>query len=89
MSKTTLPFIPDNLTIPQFILDGQHPTKPMGGHGIPWLIEDATGRKVGFEEVGYRLHIYALGALPTVAALTASKPLIWPCKRAQFPLANR
>jgi hypothetical protein len=49
--EADLPFIPDNLSIPQFILDTQHPTRPLRKHGIPWLIEDASGRKVGFEEV--------------------------------------
>jgi hypothetical protein len=49
--EAVLPFIPDNLSVPQFILDTQHPTRPLRKHGIPWLIEDASGRKVGFEEV--------------------------------------
>lgn len=48
---TILPFIPDNLTIPQFFLDSQHPIKPLRKHGIPWLVEEASGRKIGFEEV--------------------------------------
>lgn len=55
----------DNLTIPQFILDDQCPTNSMRGHDIPWLIEDATGKKVGVEEVSHRLRIYVFGALPT------------------------
>jgi hypothetical protein len=49
--EAVLPFIPDNLSIPQFILDSQHPTRPLRKDGIPWLIDDARGRKVGFEEV--------------------------------------
>lgn len=49
-----LPFIPDNLTLPQFILDSQHLTRPVRGDGIPWLIEDSTGRKIGFEEVSQK-----------------------------------
>jgi 4-coumarate--CoA ligase len=49
--EADLPFIPDNLSVPQFILDGQHPARPVRKHGIPWLIEDASGRKVGVEEV--------------------------------------
>lgn len=45
------PFIPDNFTIPQFFLDEHHPLRPLRKTGDPWLIEDATGRTVGYEEV--------------------------------------
>lgn len=46
-----LPHIPDDLTLPQFLLDSVHPRRPVRKEGIPWLIEDATGRRIGFEEV--------------------------------------
>ncbi|PSR76712.1 hypothetical protein PHLCEN_2v8309 [Hermanssonia centrifuga] len=47
-----LPHIPDDLTIPQFMLDSWHPTRPIKqGLLNPWLIEDATGRPVGCEEL--------------------------------------
>lgn len=46
-----LPHIPDDLTLPQFLLDSAHPRRPVRKEGIPWLIEDATGRRIGFEEV--------------------------------------
>lgn len=45
------PYIQDDLTIPQFILDSHHPARPVRPHGIPWLIDDATGTKVGFDGV--------------------------------------
>lgn len=46
------PFIPDDLTIPQFLLDDyQHPLKPTHIPGVPWLIEEQSGRKIGIEEV--------------------------------------
>ncbi len=49
-----LPHIPDDLTIPQFMLDSWHPTRPIKeGLLNPWLIEDATGRPVSCEEVLY------------------------------------
>lgn len=51
----TLPPIPDDLTVPQFILDGHHPTRPLRPEGVPWLIEDKTGQKIGFEEVSFRV----------------------------------
>jgi prophage antirepressor-like protein len=50
-----LPYIPDNLTLAQFILDSQHPSRPIRKHGIPWFIEDDTGRTLGYEEVRTRL----------------------------------
>jgi len=46
------PHIPDDLTLCQFILDSEHPLRP-ARNGIPWFIEDTTGRRVGFEEVSY------------------------------------
>jgi 4-coumarate--CoA ligase len=42
--------IPDDLTIPQFFLDSHHPRRPVRTDA-PWLIEDETGRHIGFEEV--------------------------------------
>lgn len=46
-----LPGVPDDLTIPQFILDYHHPLRPVRPQGTPWLIDDATGRTVDYEEV--------------------------------------
>jgi len=45
--------VPDDLTIPQFFLDFHHPRRPLRTDA-PWLIEDETGRHIGFEEV--RIH---------------------------------
>lgn len=47
-----LPFIPDDLTLPQFIFDyHEHPSRPTRDPSIPWLIEDDTGRNIGEDEV--------------------------------------
>lgn len=46
-----LPPVPDNLTVPQFIFDYEHASRPARSAGIPWLIEDETGRKIGEHEV--------------------------------------
>lgn len=43
--------IPDNLTLVQFILDEAHVVRPVRPVGAPWFIEDATGRKVDYEQV--------------------------------------
>lgn len=50
-----VPYIPDNLTLAQFILDAAHPYRPLRPAGVPWLIEDATGRKIGLEEIRTRV----------------------------------
>ncbi|KAJ7786567.1 amp dependent CoA ligase [Mycena metata] len=49
-----LPNIPDDLTIPQFFLDFNHPDKPVRPHGVPWLIEDHTARPIAFDELRMR-----------------------------------
>jgi hypothetical protein len=46
-----LPHIPDDLTLVQFTLDSTHECKPIRPQGATWLIEDATGRKIGLGEV--------------------------------------
>ena len=43
--------VPDDLTIPQFFLDSHHPLRPARQTGVPWLIEDGTGRPIDLEEV--------------------------------------
>ncbi|KAJ1299507.1 hypothetical protein OPQ81_006105 [Rhizoctonia solani] len=45
----------DDLTIPQFMLDSTHPLRPVRDANSPWLIEDETGRGIGFEEVRSRV----------------------------------
>ncbi|KAF9496580.1 hypothetical protein BDN71DRAFT_1415424 [Pleurotus eryngii] len=51
------PRIPDNLTIPQFLLDVNHPTRPQPPSvGTPWLIDDTSGRTFGKEELRARTH---------------------------------
>ncbi|KIJ17913.1 hypothetical protein PAXINDRAFT_9849 [Paxillus involutus ATCC 200175] len=47
----TLPFIPDDFKLAHFILDFQHPSRPIRRHGVPWIIEDHTGKTLGYEEV--------------------------------------
>ena len=46
-----LPYVPDDVTIPQFLFDSWHPTRPVKTELTPWFIEDATGRGITFEEV--------------------------------------
>ncbi|OBZ76144.1 4-coumarate--CoA ligase-like 7 [Grifola frondosa] len=49
-----LPFIPDDLTVPQFILDSHHPSRPVVKEPHAWLIEDHTGRRIGSDELHWR-----------------------------------
>ena len=43
--------IPDDLTIPQFFLDHHHPLRTVRPQGVPWLVDDVSGRAVAYEEV--------------------------------------
>ncbi|RDX52613.1 acetyl-CoA synthetase-like protein [Lentinus brumalis] len=51
-----MPPVQDDLTIEQFILDGQHPTRPQWYGQRPVLIEEATGREIGSDELRARIH---------------------------------
>ncbi|KAG1784859.1 uncharacterized protein HD556DRAFT_1461201 [Suillus plorans] len=53
--------VPDDLTLPQFILDSSHPLRPIRPSHVPWFIEDAGGRGVGHEEVRARTYGLANG----------------------------
>ncbi|KAL5494986.1 hypothetical protein ACEPAI_448 [Sanghuangporus weigelae] len=55
-SSIPCPTIPDDLTIAQFMLDAQHPIRPVRTENVPWLIEESTGRSVGFEELRSRTY---------------------------------
>ncbi|KAJ7070760.1 amp dependent CoA ligase [Mycena amicta] len=46
--------IPDAVTLPQFILDPDHPARPTRPSNVPWLIEDHTGRRIGVDELRLR-----------------------------------
>ncbi|KAH8992508.1 phenylacetyl-CoA ligase [Lactarius akahatsu] len=55
------PFIPDNLTIPQFFFDSDHTLKATRPQGVPFFIEDATGRGIDSREVRKRVDGLANG----------------------------
>ncbi|EPQ60488.1 acetyl-CoA synthetase-like protein [Gloeophyllum trabeum ATCC 11539] len=57
----SMPHIPDDLTLAQFMLDVHHPSRPLRPDGVPWLIEDTTGRRVGSEEIRARVFGLANG----------------------------
>lgn len=48
-----LPHVPDDVTLVQFMLDSDHPSRPVKRvlQGNPWMVEDATGRQIGYGEV--------------------------------------
>ncbi|KAH8825181.1 phenylacetyl-CoA ligase [Flagelloscypha sp. PMI_526] len=56
-----LPSIPTNLTIPQFILDSHHPSRPPRPADAPWLIHDKTGDKIHLNEIRVRVSALANG----------------------------
>ncbi|KAI0772846.1 amp dependent CoA ligase [Trametes elegans] len=49
-----LPHIPDDVTIPQLILDAHHPARPVLKKAQPWLIDELTGREVSSDELRAR-----------------------------------
>ncbi|KAH9081561.1 phenylacetyl-CoA ligase [Lactarius deliciosus] len=55
------PFIPDNLTLPQFFFDSDHTLKATRPQGVPYFIEDATGRGIDSREVRKRVDGLANG----------------------------
>lgn len=50
-AREPCPYIPDDLTVAQFILDAHHPGRSIRPNDTPWFIEDATGRQIGYDEV--------------------------------------
>ncbi|KZO92578.1 amp dependent CoA ligase [Calocera viscosa TUFC12733] len=47
---------PRHLTVPQFVLDEvSHPLRPSRLRGSPWLIDDASGRAYGSQEIRERV----------------------------------
>ncbi|EAU92729.2 AMP dependent CoA ligase [Coprinopsis cinerea okayama7 len=53
-----LPHIPDDLTIPQFMLR-EITGRPRRPRNVPFFIEDATGRAIGYEEAHHRTYSIA------------------------------
>jgi hypothetical protein len=51
VSSEPAPNIPDNLTVPQFFFDSDHALRATRPHGVPFFIDDATGRAVDSREV--------------------------------------
>ena len=51
VSSEAAPFIPDDLTVPQFFFDSDHALKATRPHGVPFFIDDASGRSVDSREV--------------------------------------
>ena len=47
-----IPYVPDDVTIGQFVLDLPHQTRPAWCYDSrPWLIEEDTGREIRLDEV--------------------------------------
>lgn len=55
------PFIPDDLTVPQFFFDSDHPLRAIRPHGVPFFVDDATGRAVDSREARKRVDGLANG----------------------------
>ncbi|KAG1733051.1 uncharacterized protein EDB91DRAFT_653561 [Suillus paluster] len=51
----TLPHIPDDLTLAQFVLDAEHVRKPVRKSGA-WIVDDQSGRNIELEELRVRTY---------------------------------
>lgn len=77
-SLGALPHIPDDVTLPQFIFDSWHPTRPVNKNHNPVLIEDSTGRGVGFSEVCVGKAVHTQG--PLISYHAVESPHVRPCE---------
>ena len=60
-AQQACPYVPDGVTIPQFIFDSEHETRPMRKPRTPWLVEDATGKKMMESDVSAARSQYMFG----------------------------
>ncbi|KIK51401.1 hypothetical protein GYMLUDRAFT_234109 [Collybiopsis luxurians FD-317 M1] len=65
------PPIPDNLSLPQFLLQYKHSIRPNRPHNIPWFVNGINSRKIYEEEIIHRTACLASG-LTTVFKLSES-----------------
>ncbi|KAJ7152691.1 amp dependent CoA ligase [Mycena crocata] len=57
----TVPHFPEDLTLPQFLFDYQHPIRLHRESGIPWLVDAVTGKAVLQDELIARVWDLANG----------------------------
>lgn len=75
-SSTALPAIPDNITIPQFILSElQLSSRPVRPRNVPYFIDNGSGRSYNHHQVGLLAADY--GKLTVVIQGPPSN--IWSC----------
>ncbi|KIM38392.1 hypothetical protein M413DRAFT_245572 [Hebeloma cylindrosporum] len=55
------PYIPDNVTVPQFMFDTLHNARPSRKNETPWLVQDETGKSFGGAQLRERTHGLANG----------------------------
>jgi acyl-CoA synthetase (AMP-forming)/AMP-acid ligase II len=78
--------IPDDLTLSQFFLDSHHPRRPVRTNA-PWLIEDETGRHIGFEEIRARTFGFANGLMICYGIKEEEVVLIFSPNHVDYPPA--
>ncbi|KII86993.1 hypothetical protein PLICRDRAFT_177701 [Plicaturopsis crispa FD-325 SS-3] len=86
-TTTALPPIPDDLTLPQFFLDVQHPSRPVRHGSVPWMIEDDTGRQIGFDELRARTFGLANGLKVKYKLQDNDAVLIFSPNHVDYPVA--
>lgn len=75
VSSEPAPFIPDNLTVPQFFFDLDHELRATRPQGVPFFVDDVTGRAIDSREVSRVAVFHPLArTLPRLASeLTVSQ----------------
>lgn len=79
-----LPHIPDDLTLVQFVLDSTHECRPIRPQGSTWLVEDATGRRIGLGEVTILPVVCA--SVWTLTSVEDTISCIWLGKRDEYEM---
>jgi len=82
-----LPCIPDDLTLPQFIFDYEHSSRPARNPNTPWLIEDETGRNVGEKELKSRTFGLAMALRSQLGVREDDVVLLFSRNHVDYPVA--
>ncbi|KAF9047218.1 amp dependent CoA ligase [Rhodocollybia butyracea] len=80
------PSIPDNLSVPQFLLHHKHSIRPSRSQGTPWFIDGASGRKIQEQEVILRTACLASGLQSAYRLEEDSVVLIFSPNHMDYPI---
>ncbi|KAL4257832.1 hypothetical protein AB1N83_009460 [Pleurotus pulmonarius] len=85
-SSGEAPHIPDDLTIPQFILDNHHPIRPHRPNGVPWLVADKSGKRMDLEEIQTRTTGLAISLQRKYSIVEGDSVLFFSSNHIDYPI---